>query len=145
AKGSRHSACVKRITDLFYRYARQSAVVSIQDPVRVGGRSELEPDVALLRLRDDLYADAHPDAADVYLLVEVFDTTLGYDRGVKLRLYAKAGIREVWVVNLPDEVVEVYTVPKGGNYQEAREARRGERINAQSVLGLSVGVSDIFG
>src|SRR5689334_18371849 len=60
AKGSRHSACVIRITDLFYRYARQDAIIRIQDPIRVGGRSELEPDIALVRLRDDLYAGAHP-------------------------------------------------------------------------------------
>ena len=95
AKGSRHAACVKRLTDLFYRSARQSAIVSVQDPVRIGTNTELEPDVALLRLRDDLYANAHPQGSDVLLLVEVSDTTLGYDHGVKLELYARGGVPEV--------------------------------------------------
>ena len=67
---------------------------------------------------------------NVLLLVEVSDTTLDYDHGLKLALYARAGIPEVWVVNLPDEVVEVYALPKSGRYQEAREARRGETIES---------------
>ena len=145
AKGSRHSSCVKRITDLFYRDARQSAVVSIQDPVRVGGRSELEPDVALLRPRDDLYATAHPLPADTLLIVEVSDTTLDYDHGLKLALYARAGIQEVWVVNLADDMIEVYALPKSGRYQETREAQRGEAIEARGVPGLVVEVNDILG
>src|SRR6478609_8499628 len=75
AKGSSHAACVTRITDLFYRYARQTAIIRVQDPIRIGSSSELEPDVALLRLRDDLYANSHPDGNDVLLIVEVSDTT----------------------------------------------------------------------
>ena len=147
AKGSRHSACVSRITDLFYRYARQSAIVRVQDPVRISSQSELEPDVALLRLKDDFYASEHPQASDIYLLVEVSDTTLSYDRGVKLALYAKAGIREVWIVSLPEETIEVYAHPEGDNYRETRAARRGDMIEVQSVpgLALAVSVSDILG
>lgn len=145
AKGSRHSACVSRITDLFYQHVRQHAIIRIQDPVRLSGHSELEPDVALLRLRDDLYATSHPHAADVHLLVEVSDTTLAYDRGVKLALYAKAGVAEVWVVNLPEEVIETYKRLEGGRYQDAREARRGELIALEIVPGLALRVNDILG
>ncbi len=112
AKGSHHAACVTRINVLLIRHPGQSAVVRIQDPVRVSGSSELEPDVALVRSRNDLYADSHPGPNDVLLLVEVSDTTLVYDRGVKLALYAKAGIKEVWIVSLPDEVIEVYARPE---------------------------------
>src|SRR6478672_4215041 len=71
AKGSRHSACVIRITDLFYKYARESAIVRVQDPFKISGKSELEPDIALVLLRDDLYGNAHPVPADVFLIVEV--------------------------------------------------------------------------
>ena len=145
ARGSHHSSCTNRITDLFYRYARQSAIVRVQEPVRVGRRSELEPDIALVRLRDDLYAGAHPVPADVLLLVEVSDTTLAYDHGLKLALYAGAGIPEVWVVSLPDDMIEVYALPKSGKYQAAREAHRGETIEARSVPGLTLAVDDILG
>ena len=145
AKGSRHASCVKRLTDLFYRHARQNAVVSIQDPVRVGDLSEVEPDVALLRPRDDLYSSAHPLPADVLLLVEVSDTTLAYDHGLKLALYARAGIPEVWVVDLPDDLIEVYALPKSGKYQDSREAHRGETIEARSVPSLALRVDNILG
>lgn len=144
AKGSRHSACVKRITDLFYRYARQSAIVSVQDPIRVSANSELEPDVALLRLRDDLYANSHPAGNDVLLIVEVSDTTLAYDRGVKLGLYARANILEVWIVNLTGEVIEVYTQPKGSKYQVSEQFRRGDSITAQNVPDLTLDANDII-
>jgi len=138
AKGSRHAACVTRITDLFYRYARQSAIIRVQDPVRIGSSSELEPDVALLRLRDDLYANSHPDGNDVLLIVEVSDTTIGYDRGVKLGLYAQANVPEVWIVNLADKVIEVYSQPEGGGYKVSTEARSGDSITALSVPGLTL-------
>src|SRR4051812_23930004 len=92
AKGTRHSACVTRINVLFPRLVGQSAIIRIQDPVRVGDLSELEPDIALVKPRTDLYISAHPLPEDVLLLVEVSDTTLAYDHGLKLALYARARI-----------------------------------------------------
>ncbi len=145
AKGSRHSACVTRINVLFFHHVGQSAIIRIQDPIRLGNSSEPEPDIALVQPRDDLYAGSHPVPGDVLLVVEVSDTTLAYDHGLKLALYAREGIPEVWVVNLPDEIVEVYAQPKSGKYYEVREARRGETIEAQGVAGLAVGVDDILG
>jgi Uma2 family endonuclease len=96
-------------------------------------------------LRNDLYAGAHPAPEDVFLLVEVSDTSLAYDHGLKLALYAGAGIPEVWVVNLSDDLIEVYALPRSGKYQEAREAQRGETIEARSVPGLTLAVDDILG
>lgn len=145
AKGNRHAGCVRRINALFFRKVGSSAIVSVQDLVRVGERSELEPDIALLRPREDFYASAHPLPDDVLLLVEVSDTTLSYDHGLKLALYAAASIREVWIVNLVDEIVEMYALPKSGKYQETKEARRGEMVEAGGVPGLVVGVDDILG
>jgi Uma2 family endonuclease len=144
AKGSRHAACVKRITDLFYRYARQSAIISVQDPIRISANSELEPDVALLRLREDLYANSHPEGDDVLLIAEVSDTSVGYDRSVKLGLYARANIPEVWIVNLPGDVIEIYSQPEGSKYQVSKKVMRGDSITAQSVAGLTLDVSDIM-
>lgn len=77
------------------------ALVSTQNPIRLEDFSEPEPDIALLRLRDDFYRDAHTPPADVLLIIEVADTTLAYDRQVKMPLYAKAGIGEAWL-NQPD-------------------------------------------
>jgi Uma2 family endonuclease len=81
----------------------------------------------------------------VLLLVEVSDTTLAYDHGLKLALYARAGIPEVWVVNLPDDLIELYALPRSGKYQQATEARRGEKLESQSISGLSLNVNEILG
>lgn len=143
--GSRHAACVGRLTKLLERLAGDHAIVWVQNPVQVNDYSEPVPDVTLLRRRDDFYAQGKPGPADVLLLVEVADSTLGYDRQVKVPLYARAGVPEVWVVNLPGEVVEVYARPEGGEYQETRLVGRGESLTAASVAGLTFDAAAALG
>jgi Uma2 family endonuclease len=143
--GSRHAACVKFLSRFLNRTVGDIALVSTQDPIRLNDFSEPEPDLALLRLRDDFYRDAHPVPADVLLIIEVADTTLAYDRQVKTPLYAKAGIAEVWIVNLTEEQVEIYTGLANGTYQRIVNFRRGEEARAQTIAGLAVGVADLLG
>ncbi|MDT4898414.1 MAG: hypothetical protein QOH25_3491 [Acidobacteriota bacterium] len=95
--------------------------------------------------RDDFYRRAHPTSADVLLVVEVADTTLDYDRQIKVPLYARAGIAEVWIVNLMGEQVEIYAQPVNGAYQSQRQAGRGETINSPGTFNLTLGVDDILG
>lgn len=140
--GSRHAACVNRLTRLLTSRLGDRAVVSVQSPVRLGDLSEPQPDVAVLAPRDDFYAAAHPGPADIAVLVEVADTTLGWDRGVKVPLYARAGVAEVWVVDLASEVVEVFRQPGLDGYAEVHRAGRGERLDA---AGASIGVEEILG
>ncbi len=101
--------------------------------------------MALLKWRDDFYRGAHPGPADVLLVVEVADTTVETDRAVKFPLYARAGIPEAWLVNLPDETVEVYAAPPNDFYQTSAQFRRGEEARSETLHGLSVGVSDLLG
>ncbi len=143
--GSRHAACVGRLTKLLERLAGDHAIVWVQNPVHVNDFSEPVPDVALLRLRDDFYARANPRAADVLLVIEVSDSTLGYDRGVKTPLYARAGVPEVWLVNLPGEVIEVYARPAGGAYQETRLVGRGATLSASAVPELTLDADGVLG
>ena len=77
--------------------------------------------------------------------MEVADTTLAYDRRVKLPLYARAGIPEVWIVNLPKGVVEVYSRPGGKAYAEIRKFERGQELAPSSLEGLTLSVDDILG
>src|SRR5207237_5552410 len=116
-----------------------------QNPIRLSDLSEPQPDVALLRWRDDFYRHTHPRPADVLLVVEVADTTVATDRAVKLPLYAQAGISEVWLVNLPEEQIELYAAPANGVYQTVRHFQRGENVQAQTVPGLVVSVDDVLG
>ena len=119
--GSRHASVVDRITEVFSgAISLERRVIRVQNPVRLGDDSEPVPDVLLLKRREDYYAGAHPRPGDVLLLVEVSDTTLAYDRGVKLPLYARAGIPEVWVVDLKARTVEVNRQPTGSGYVEHR-------------------------
>src|SRR5688572_32562585 len=102
------------------------AVVSVQNPVRLNEHTEPQPDLAVIRPSD--YRLSLPEPEDVLLLIEVSDTTLAYDRGLKLQLYARAGIVEVWIVNLPAETIERYTEPSGDDYQRVAQTRRGQTL-----------------
>jgi Uma2 family endonuclease len=143
--GSRHAACVSFLNRFLNRTVGDIALVSVQNPVRLNDFSEPEPDIALLRLRDDFYRDAHPTPADVLLIIKVADTTLAYDRQVKAPLYAKAGVAEVWIINLTEEQIEVYADPAGGTYQTAINFRRGEEARSHTIANLAVSVADVLG
>lgn len=143
--GSRHQAGVDRLAELFFRQAGDRAVVRVQGPIRLGARSEPQPDVTLLRRRPDFYAIYHPGPQDVLLVVEVADTTLDYDRQVKVPLYARYGILELWIVVLELEVIEVYRRPTQEGYQEIFQAGRGQRLSPEAFPGLDLAVDDILG
>jgi Uma2 family endonuclease len=142
--GSRHAACVSFLNRFLNRTVGDSALVSVQNPIRLNDFSEPEPDLALLRLRDDFYRDAHPTPADVLLIIEVADTTLAYDRQVKTPLYAKAGVAEIWIINLTEEQIEVYAEPAGDTYQIVSNFRRGEEARSHTIARLSVTVADVL-
>jgi Uma2 family endonuclease len=130
--GVRHAACVNRLTALFSFKFRRRAIVSVQNPIELDEHNEPEPDIAILRYREDYYAAMAPTGEDVLLLIEVSDSTLGYDRTRKLPLYAEAGIPEVWIVNLIDQLVEVYRQPAKNGYQEFFRAAKGKTLTAVS-------------
>ncbi len=144
AIGSKHRAQVKRLNRLFSGLFESSVLVSIQDPIELGPRSEPEPDVALLRWRADFYESSHPQASDVYLVVEVADSTLEYDRSLKAPLYARSGIFEYWMINLQDNVIEVHRQPSASGYQVVQSYRRGMSIEVMALPGLGLTVDRIF-
>jgi Uma2 family endonuclease len=143
--GKRHAACVDILVELFSEQLRRKVIVRVQNPIQLGNYSEPQPDIALLKRRDDFYRNAHPTSADVLLVIEVADTTLEYDRQIKVPLYARAGVAEVWLVNLLDEQIEIYTQPANEAYQSQRQAGRGESINSPNTFNLTLSVDDILG
>lgn len=106
--GSHHAACVSFLGNHLNRQLGDRLIIRTQNPIRLDDFSEPQPDIALLRWRDDFYRHAHPVPADALLVIEVADTTVDSDRRVKIPLYAKAAIKEVWLVNLPAEQIEIY-------------------------------------
>ena len=143
--GSSHAACVNCLTTLLVQKLGRSAIVSVQNPVRLGKRSQPQPDFALLKWRNDFYRQSLPKPGDVLLLIEVSDTTLAFDKQVKAPLYARAGIEELRVVNLQDEEIEVHTRPSGGAYQLVTRLGRGETVNSDNVPGLALEVDAVLG
>jgi Uma2 family endonuclease len=143
--GRRHAGCVKYLGNTLIRLLGPRAVIGIQDPVITDAEGEPQPDVAVLAPRPGFYRDRHPAPADILLLIEVADTSLDYDRGEKLPLYAEAGVREVWLVNLPGDAIEVYRDPRDGRYADVRTARRGETIAPLAFPDLTLAVSEILG
>ncbi len=143
--GSRHAACVNRLNNLLAGAISQSAIVSVQNPFRLTDYSEPEPDIALLRPRADFYASNHPTPADVLLIVEVAETSLEYDSGVKIPLYAQVIIPEVWLADLEHQVIMQYTRPSAGTYQEVRQIRRGESLISSVFPDLELSVDKILG
>ena len=138
--GSSHAGCVNKLLALLPRALSADAViVSAQNPLHLSEYSEPQPDLSVLRARDDFYTASHPTAADVVLVIEVADTSLTYDRRTKLPLYARSGIAEAWLVDLVNHVVEVHTVPTAAGYE------RTERFAGAALLPrLGVPASEIL-
>ena len=94
-----------------------------EDPIRIPGHSEPEPDVAVVRGDSRDYKDRHPEPSEIPLVVEVADSSLEFDRTTKQAIYASAKIPVYWIVNLIDRCLEVYSEPKGGRYRKLRCSR----------------------
>ncbi len=139
--GKRHMAAVKRLMDLLFPLQQaRKALLQVQDPLRLSPESEPQPDLALLSYRENFYRDKVPEAEDALLVIEVADTSLDYDLTVKLPLYAKAGIPEVWVVDLVRDRVHVFRKPSGEGYGERQTLEEGEL----EALGLKIPVKEVL-
>jgi Uma2 family endonuclease len=142
--GRRHASCVDRLTELLS--GQPGVIVRVQNPVQLDVFTEVQPDVALLKRREDFYSRSHPTPEDVLLTVEVADTSASYDREVKLPLYARSAIPEIWLVDLNTGIVEVYTRPENGEYRESRRASRDDSLTASAIPDFSIiEVGDILG
>jgi Uma2 family endonuclease len=142
--GSRHAATVNTLARLLNEAVGAQAIVSIQAPIRLDPRNEPQPDLALLRPRPDRYSASHPAAADVLLVIEVSDTTLRYDRGVKVPLYARHGIPEVWIVDLENGLLHFFRSPAGDAYADVSTAERPRATPLPVAPQPTVDLSGLF-
>ena len=116
--GSRHAGTSSQLGELLLNAVGTRAILRSQSPIRFGSTSEPQPDLAVLRRRHDYYKTAHPSAEDALLLVEVSDTSARYDVKVKVPLYARHRIPEVWIIDLTQELLHIYRRPEGGVYAD---------------------------
>jgi Uma2 family endonuclease len=142
--GPPHAAAAEQARDVLQAALGAWAQVRDSKPVDLGEYDEPLPDLAAVRPRADRYATAHPTAADVFWLLEVADSSLARDQWTKPAIYAAAGVREVWVLNLPDGVLEVYRDAGPAGYGDRQTHQRGERVAPLAFPELQVAVADLL-
>jgi len=143
--GPKHASTVNRLNRFLVQSVGDLAIVIVQNPLRLLPRSEPQPDFILARPRRDFYAGSHPTAEDAFLVIEVADSTLRKDRIVKVPIYARQGVAEVWLVDVVVGAVTVYADPLDGGYREVRTVHGEEPLSPQALPQLRLTVSDILG
>jgi Uma2 family endonuclease len=143
--GEGHASSVMRLTSLLSTTIGQQAIVNIQNPVQLDEETLLQPDVALLRPRDDFYSKRHPSTEDILLVIEVSDSTLQYDRRVKTALYGAAGVMEYWIINLQKRQIEVHREPQPDGYRAMTRYAPGETLSPLAYPDVVLAVDDILG
>lgn len=140
-----HASSVMRLTSLLSTEFGQRALLNVQNPIQLDDDTLPQPDVALLRPRDDFYSRRHPGPEDVLLLIEVSDTTLPYDRRVKAALYSAAGVLEYWLINLPKRIIEVYRQPQPEGYRTMTRYAPGETLSPLVFPDVVLNVNEVLG
>jgi Uma2 family endonuclease len=143
--GNRHAACVEKLNEILRDELGKSVSLRSQQPIKFDDFNEPETDLAILKRREDFYIQAKPTPKDILILIEVSDSTLKYDRDVKLALYAEAEIPEVWIVNLVNDIIEIHQKPNVGIYQLAKIFKRGETLTSEVLPDLSIAADEILG
>ncbi len=142
--GSKHAYCVTQFTEAFFETLGRTVTLRVQNPIRLAESNEPEPDIAIVHRRDDGYLSEHPGPEDVILLVEVADSSVGFDRRHKLPMYAMAGIREVWLADIGSGNVETYDLPIAGGYARMRVVVPGETLALPGYPGVAISVGDVM-
>jgi len=140
-----HASTVSRLLSVLSNLLGHRVILSIQNPVQLDDETLLQPDVALLKTRDDFYSKQHPGPDDLFLVIEVSDSTVSYDRRVKASLYSTAGIIEYWIVNLPDRQIEVYREPQPDGYRMTIRYTAGESLSCLAFSDIMLKVDNIIG
>ncbi len=140
--GPFHANVVDELMQLFVKKLPNELRLRAQNPITLDRKNEPQPDLAIVKNKS--YISSHPAPEDVLLLIEVADTSLDYDRNVKIPLYARHKIPEVWLVNLEEKTIEVFRHPASQGYSEARIIRAGENLQASTPSGIEIDPSRLF-
>jgi Uma2 family endonuclease len=143
--GVRHAMAVNRANMILARGVGDKAVVAIQNAAHIDVYNEPQPDVVLIRPREGFYGMEHPRPEDVLLLIEVSETSLRFDRNVKLPIYARSGIREIWILDLNSDTISLFRKPVGKAYLETMVRNRGESISPEAFPDFLIRVDELLG
>ena len=143
--GSKHAGTVKKINRILTANLGNEFVIAVQDPIHLDDYNEPEPDVAILRFREDIYTESHPLPNDVLVVIEVSDSTIKYDRETKKNMYSEFGITEFWLVDLTERIIEIHTQPRQGIYRNMQIFGLDEILQSQTIESLTLDVNQILG
>ncbi len=141
--GSKHAATVELLRDVLQRNLTDEVLLRTQNPIFLDELNEPEPDIAVVTYRADYYMHQHPRSEDTHLLIEVASSSLEFDREIKVPLYAKAGIPELWIIDVDAQRVEVYYTPSGSAYLHTTVFGVSDTIQAQQI-SLSIPLEQVF-
>ena len=142
--GPEQGEFISRLNDFFVTHLPDDFQCRVQLPIVVSDHSEPEPDLAVVRRHNIGYRSEHPSAADIVLLIEVASTSLGFDLGTKLRLYAGSQIAEYWVVDVDREVLVVHREPHALGYRSTQEFRAGATIAPLQLPDCQLNLNWLF-
>ncbi len=142
--GELHATLVDILNLLLVEQCRRRFQPRIQNPLKLDDHSMVQPDVILLKLRPDFYRNGAPRPVDAHLVIEVADSSLSYDQHEKLPRYARAGIEEIWIVNVPDRQVEVHREPNFLNYSSTAILKPGQSASPAAFPDISIPVAELF-
>ena len=142
---ARHAAAVNRVGDRMVSLLEDKTLLRAQLPLRLNACNEPQPGLALVKARRDFYEFRHPGPADVFLVIEISDTSLDYDRDVKVGVYAAARIPEFWVLNLVGSALLVFRSPSRGDYRTLLRYQRGEHLSMFAFPDIEIAMADLLG
>jgi Uma2 family endonuclease len=142
--GPRHNACVSSATRALVLAAGEAAIVLPQGSVRLDLHNEPQPDLVLLKPRNDFYASRHAGPADILLVVEIAASSIEYDQDVKARIYAEFGVPEYWLVDLNANMVSRYSLPEEGVFRAVEQNRRDESIAPMLLPACVISVNTLL-
>lgn len=144
--GPPHRGTTDTLNMLFTPPLAGVAIISVQGPLMLDDGTEVYPDLMILKRRDDCYARSNPTAEDVLLVIEVADSSLALDTGVKLAKYARAGVRRYWIADIPHRTLHEYRDPDrfGGRYRQLHSRGEGSLVIAIEGVEIPVDIADLF-
>ncbi|MBD2187633.1 Uma2 family endonuclease [Pseudanabaena mucicola] len=142
--GKKHAVCVTRLNELFFRHLLGKVQIWSQNPILLNNGSEPQPDLAILKRREDFYESSLPTPADILLIIEVADSTISYDREVKMPLYAAAGIPEMWLFDLNSKMIEGYSQPSTIGYKRMQRYEQNDTFSMIAFPDVTFAWQEVF-
>jgi Uma2 family endonuclease len=142
--GTQHSGWTMHLNRIFSQLIPHNVYINVQNPIHLSDDTEPEPDLTVLAPRELPYFEAHPTAEDVLLLIEVADTSLEYDRDIKIPIYAENGIPECWLFDIKKNDLTIYRQPSSKGYREIYHPRLDEHVTLFAMPEISIDLTTLF-